>query len=139
MATFLDRFKQAVGVRGYEPNLRRSIQTVLLYEANRCIESRLKDMRPFQRKLALYDQLTALVEMIDFFLPHHKEEVMWRTGTSKEAMTADVAWKRMKLIEKELESVRYKIEPLWSSDKTHEMVMNEFIQKQFVSCSTSKK
>ena len=48
-------------------------------------------------------------------------------------MDAEIAWKRMKLIEKELENLRFKIEPLWSSEKSHDMVMNEFIQKQYVS------
>ena len=89
-------------------------------------------MRPFQRKLAFFDQANALVEATEM-LPHQKEEIMWRTGTSKEPMQPDTAWKRMKLIEKEIKALAEKIKPLWVEDKNHEDVCNEFIQQQYVS------
>lgn len=135
MATFLDRLKQTIGERGYEHGLRRSIQTILLYEAYRCIATRIVGMRPFQRKLAFFDQVTALVEATEF-LPHQRAEIMWRTGTSKEAMNSDTAWKRMKLIEKELEKLCDKVKPLCVPGKEHDMVLDEYIQKQFVSSAT---
>ena len=92
MASFQERFKQALGPRGYEQCMRRSVQTVILYEAHRCIASRLSSLRPFQRKLAFFDQALALLAQSDL-LPHQREEVMWRTGTSKESMQPETAWK----------------------------------------------
>ncbi len=57
MSTWQERFKIAVGPRGYDGSMRRSLQTVLLYEAKRCIESTQQKLRPFQRKLAHIDQM----------------------------------------------------------------------------------
>ena len=55
-ASWLDRIKNLLGPRGYEPPMRRSIQTVVIYEAKRSIQSSLADMRPYQRKLALLER-----------------------------------------------------------------------------------
>lgn len=82
MATFQERLKHAIGARGYEHCMRRSVQTVILFEAHRCISDKLPSLRPFQRKLAFFDQAMALLEGTNL-LPHQKDEVMWRTGTSR--------------------------------------------------------
>jgi hypothetical protein len=112
--------------------MRRSIQTVILYEAHRCVADRLPSMRPFQRKLAFFDQAIALAETTSL-LPHQREEIMWRTGTSKEPMQPDTAWKRMKLIEKEVEKLQEKIKPTCGNGKTHDEIVNDHIQQQYVS------
>ena len=132
MSTFQERFKQALGERGYEAGMRRSVQTVLLYEAHRCIADRLASLRPFQRKLAFMDQATALVDSTEL-LSHQKEEIMWRTGTSKEPMAPETAWKRMKLIEKELEKVQEKVKTLCENGLSHDASCDLFIQQQYVS------
>lgn len=132
MATFQERLSAAMGERGYEHSMRRSVQTVILYEAYRCLADRLMSLRPFQRKFAFYDQAMALAEASSL-LPHQKEEVMWRTGTSKEPMQPDTAWKRMKLIDKEVRQIIEKIKPLCREGKSHEETYREFIQIQYVS------
>jgi hypothetical protein len=133
MSSFQDRFKRAIGPRGYEVCMRRSVQTVILYEAYRCIESRISALRPFQRKFAFWDQAVALLRQSDL-LPHQREEILWRTGTSKEPMQIDTAWKRMKLIEKEIEKlIEEKVKPLYAEGKTHEEICSEFVQKQYES------
>lgn len=132
MATFQARLKEVIGPRGYENSMRRSVQSVILYEAHRCIADRLPSLRPFQRKLAFWDQCVALVQTIDL-LPHQRDEIMWRTGTSKEHMQPETAWKRMKLIEKELEKLKEKVEPFCDGRKSHTEVCDAFIQEQFVS------
>jgi len=102
-----------MGERGYDHGMRRSVQTVTLYEAYCCISNRLPSHRPFQCELAFFDQAIALVDTAsDYLLPHKREEIMWWTGTSKEPMQPKMAWKRMKLIEKEVEKVVEKIRPL---------------------------
>lgn len=69
MSTWQERLKVAVGPRGYDGSMRRSVQTVLLYEALRCIESTHQKLRPFQRKLAHIDQMmgTSVVNMYPSF------------------------------------------------------------------------
>ena len=71
---------------GYSSVMRRSVQTVLLFEAQRCVREKIASMRPFQRKIALYNQLCALLNTLDFIPSNDRKEVLWRTGTSKEAM-----------------------------------------------------
>jgi hypothetical protein len=132
MSKFQEKLKQAMGARGYENCMRRSVQTVILYEANRCIMDKLPSLRPFQRKLAFFDQATALVEEMGL-MPHHQTEIMWRTGTSKVAMLPETAWKRMKLIEKEMEKLAEKTKHLVAEDKDHDQVCKDYIQSQYVS------
>jgi hypothetical protein len=133
MASFQERFNEALGIRGYENCMRRSVQTVILYEAYRCIENRLQSLRPFQRKLALWDQAVALVKQSEL-LPHQREEVLWRTGTSKTLLDSETAWKRLKISEKELEKlINEKVKPHYTEGQTHDELCKEFIQKQFES------
>lgn len=132
MSSFVDRLKSALGGHDYDTSLRRSVQTAVLYEAHRCIADKMPSMRPFQRKVAFYDQAKALLEATGF-QPHQQIEIMWRTGTSKEPLTPESAWKRVRLVEKELEKIRDKVKPLCEEGKSHDDIVNEFIQQQFVS------
>ena len=65
MTTFEDKLKEAMGEKGYGYQMRRSIQTVILYEANRIIKPKLPPLRPFQRKLAFTDQAKTLIAELD--------------------------------------------------------------------------
>mmetsp|Transcript_9678 Transcript_9678/g.16103 ORF Transcript_9678/g.16103 Transcript_9678/m.16103 type:complete len:303 (+) Transcript_9678:156-1064(+) len=118
------------GPQGYENNMRRSLQTIVLYEANRCILSALPTLRPFQRKLAYLDMANALVESLSTLLPHQKAEVLWRTGTSKEPMNAETAWKRRKLLNKELDNIKDAVSPLLAG-RSHDEAIDAYIQLQF--------
>lgn len=131
MTTFQERFKQALGERGYEKCMRRSIQTVFLYEAFRCIQSNLPQLRPFQRKLAFFDQVKALLKQSPL-LPHQREEVLWRTGTSKEPLEADLAWKRMKMITPNLQDLSEKMKPHFVEGLSHDDLITVFIQGQYI-------
>lgn len=130
--SFVERLKQALGDRGYESYTRRSIQTAILYEAHRCLCDQLSSMRPFQRKLAFYDQAKALLEATGFS-SQQQTEIMWRTGTSREVLNPDSAWKRAKLVEKELDKIRDKVKPLCVDGKSHHDIVDEYIQQQYVS------
>ena len=122
----------ALGSNGYDNVCRRSVQTAVLYEAHRCIADKIPTMRPFQRKIAFFDQARALLEATGL-TPQQQLEVMWRTGTSKEALNPETAWKRFKLVEKELEKISEKVKPLCKVGKSHDDVMKEYIYLQFVS------
>lgn len=130
MSSFVQRLKDALGDRGYQSYARRSVQTAILYEANRCLCDQLPSMRPFQRKLAFYDQAKALLESTGFS-SQQQTEIMWRTGTSREVLNPDSAWKRAKLVEKELEKIRDKVKPLCVDGKTHNEIIDEYIQQQY--------
>lgn len=128
MSTWQDRLKGAIGSRGYENCMRRSLQTVLLYEAKRCVAHRLPSLRPFQRKAAYMDQILALLESLDFLYPHQKSEVLWRTASSKDQLDPDIAWKREKGIEKEMATLAKKVKPFVAKAQTHEEAVNLLIQ-----------
>lgn len=90
MATFQERLEQAIGERGYDPVMRRSVQTVLMWESIRCIQDKLPSLRPFQRKIAFYNQMIALLDTLEFIIiPHWRTEILWRTGASKETIDDD--------------------------------------------------
>jgi hypothetical protein len=163
--TWESRLQDSLGPGGYENSMRRSLQTVILYEAvssspgtghwrvssffhmhshlthhsplmclqNRCITAALPTLRPFQRKIAYIDMANALVNSLSGLMTHQKAEVLWRTGTSKEPMNAETAWKRRKLLNKELENIRDAVTPLLVADRTHDEALDHFIQQQFVS------
>jgi hypothetical protein len=133
MSTFQDKLKEAMGEKGYDNAMRRSVQTIILYEANRMIKDKLNALRPFQRKLAFFDQAKALVEELDCLPSPHREEVLWRTASSKEPMLAETAWKRMKMIEKDIEKMAEKIKPLCTDGKGHHEVCSEYVQQLYVS------
>ena len=86
---FQERLKEKIGPKGYEPGMRRSVQSAIMFEAQRCVQDRLDSMRPFQRKIAFFDQMVALLETLDYIAPHHRAEIMCRTATSKEPMTPE--------------------------------------------------
>jgi len=116
----------------YSPNQRRSVQTVVLYEADRCLKSRYKNLRPFQRKIALYDCAADLVNTLDWIPGGHKNEVMFRTATGKKPLSPDLAWRRMKLIDREIaKTIIPGVKPLMGPGKTHQEACDDYIQAQF--------
>lgn len=84
MTTWQERIHALLPDRGYEQYIRRSLQTVILYEAKRCLVDQIAAMRPFQRKAAFLDQCHALAESLTFLQPHERQEVFWRTASGKE-------------------------------------------------------
>jgi hypothetical protein len=112
--------------------MRRSLQSIVLYEAKRCVEPQLHSLRPFQRKLAMMDQIYALVHSLDFLYPHQRQEILWRTATSKEPISPEIAWKRQQLITKELKKLSDQIHPFLSPERTHEESVDLLEQNLFV-------
>ena len=135
---WLDRVKGLLGPRGYDHSMRRSIQTLVIYEAKRCIQPRVGDLRPFQRKVALVDQAQALVNLLDFCLPHHKAEILWRTSTSREMVTPEICWKRFQLIQKEMERLGEQVKPFMEPERSHQEAVDLLEQHLFVSASGRK-
>jgi len=86
----------------YEPYMRRSLQSLVLYEANRCLEQRYAQLRPFQRKFALHATASELLQDLGFLDFYQRQEIMFRTIASKEPLAPDLAWRRMKLITREI-------------------------------------
>ena len=138
MSTWQERLQVSIGPRGYDSCMRRSLQTVLLYEARRCIQPQLQTLRPFQRKSAHIDQMSALLDSLTFLLPHQKEEVMWRTGTSKEPLTPEITWKRAKSVDAELQKLATALKPFIVAGKTHSEIVDTLVQSIFESFNCQK-
>ena len=139
MASFNERLNRLVGPRGYDVSLRRSIQSVILYEANRCLadlEARrlaehLPGLRAFQRKVVLWETAKNILDATDL-LPHQKEEIMWRTGTSKQPLGHETAWKRAKMTDKELVTLADRIRPFQIAGRSSDEALDAYIQSQYV-------
>ena len=137
-ATFQTRLKSLM--RGsYLPNMRRSVQTVVLYEADRCLKPQYSLLRPFQRKIALHDAAADLAQTLDWIPGGHKSEVMFRTATGKKPLSPDLAWRRMKLIDREIaKTIIPGVRPFMGPGVTHEQACDAYIQSQFNLISKSK-
>lgn len=131
MSTWQELAKAACGDRGYEVAMRRSLQTVLLFEAVRCLGPKLPALRPFQRKAVYMDQVHILLESLDFLDPTQKSELLWRTASSKEEMDSEIAWKRAKTIQKDLEGLQMKIRPIVPRASTHEEAVQMLVQSLY--------
>jgi len=62
-----------------------------------------------------------------------RAEILWRTYASKEQLTPDVAWKRAKIIEKELTALAEEIRPFMACGRSHQEAVNLLVQNMFVS------
>jgi len=114
--------------------MRRCIQTVVLYEANRCLEKRYSVLRPFQRKVALFDAARDIINTLDFIPSYQRAEIMYRTAKTKIPLSPDLTWQRMKVIDREVKKIIVpKIKPLFDENKTHEEICNEYIQSEYES------
>jgi hypothetical protein len=133
MSSFQERLQIAIGPRGYDNCMRRSLQSVILYEAKRCIEPRLRTLRPFQRKAAHMDQMVALLEGLTCLLPHQRVEIMWRTGSSKEPLDPEVSWKRAKCIDKDMTVLAKSIKPMIAQGKSHAETVDMLVQHLYES------
>jgi hypothetical protein len=76
----------------------------------------------------------ALLDSITFIPPHQRLEIFWRTGTSKEPMNADTAWKRRKLLTKDIERIKEAVtERAANSGLSHEDAIDSYLQNALVS------
>ena len=135
--TFPARLKRAIGGT-YVPAMRRAVQVVVLFEANRCLKDRYSVLRPFQRKIALYDTAVDIINTLNYIPVYHRISIMFRTASGKVPLTPDLAWRRMKVIEREItKAIISKIEPLLEDNASHNELCEEFIQSQYVSLQVS--
>lgn len=134
---FSVRLLQNLGGR-YTHSMRRSVQTVVLYEANRCLKGRYHVLRPFQRRVALYDTARDIIDTLDFILPYHRAEIMFRTAAAQVPLSPELTWRRMKVIEREIKNkIIPKIKPFFDKNKTHDEVCNAYMQCEYQHHATS--
>lgn len=118
----------------YQPYMRRSLQSIALYEAHRCLEFRYPQLRPFQKKFALFATANELLKNLAFLNFFQRQEIMFRTIASKEPLAPDLAWRRMKLITREINTSiltpEYKavIESEEHRDKSHDEICDLLLQ-----------
>eukprot|EP00585_Thalassiosira_rotula_P007443 CAMPEP_0196139714 /NCGR_PEP_ID=MMETSP0910-20130528/6886_1 /TAXON_ID=49265 /ORGANISM="Thalassiosira rotula, Strain GSO102" /LENGTH=383 /DNA_ID=CAMNT_0041400471 /DNA_START=446 /DNA_END=1597 /DNA_ORIENTATION=+ len=120
----------------YQTSMRRSLQSVALYEADRCLKNRYSQLRPFQKKYALFATAVDLLSTLDFLNEYHRQEIMFRTNASKEPLAPDLAWRRMKLITREInQTILPKAKALLEDDankeKSHDVICEILLQNMF--------
>lgn len=137
-ATFQTRLKNIMNGT-YNPSMRRSVQTIVLYEADRCLKSVYKQLRPFQRKIALYDCAADLVNTLDWIPAGHAMEVMYRTASGKTPLSPDLAWRRMKIIDREIaKTIIPGVKPFICPELTHQQACDAYIESQYQSIAQPK-
>jgi len=133
--SFQVRVKNAVK-GNYHPSMRRSLQSIALYEVDRCLTYRYPQLRPFQKKLALFTKAVELLGTLDFLNYYQRQEIMFRTKTSKEPLSPILAWKRMKIISREIHSTilpraKELIGNDDNSEKSHEEICALLLQSMY--------
>lgn len=125
-----------IGPTGYSPIMRRSLQSLLLFEAKRSISHRLGDLRPYQRKSAFLDHVHYLLNCLgpNFFLSSkHQVQVLYRTMASRVPLDGDTAWGKLKSIFRELKALNELIVPFVNRSSSHKESVDRLVQYLFVS------
>mmetsp|Transcript_30049 Transcript_30049/g.34919 ORF Transcript_30049/g.34919 Transcript_30049/m.34919 type:complete len:314 (+) Transcript_30049:254-1195(+) len=136
--TFTERLQAALNEK-YTVNMRRSVQTCVLLEADRCLKKHYKRLKAFQRKFALHDTASDIVDTLTFIPPHFRREIMYRTASSMSELTPELTWRRMKNIEREISrAIIPKILALADDTKTHEEVCKLYLQQEYEKTSGRK-
>jgi len=123
--------RASLGPQGYKPVMRRSIQTVVIYEAVRCCKPELPSLKPFQRKIAVHDMTKALADTLDFLTVEQKSQILWRTNASQEIMNENNLWFRRKVLVRELERINDTMKVYLEKTETQEEAMEEYLREQF--------
>jgi len=72
--------------------MRRSLQSIVLYEADRILGGRYQELRPFQRKFVLLATAVDLLGTLNFLDSDERKEIMFRTNSSQEPLEPEMAW-----------------------------------------------
>lgn len=136
-----NRLKLVIGTEGYMTYMRRSLQTIVLFEAKRCIGPRLASLRPFQKRTLLLEQVYRLLEAMPgaFLSPYEKEQILWRTQKDGKQLDDVTAWKRAKIIERDLARTIKEFQRFGVQGRTHQESVNLFVQFTYVSAACSDK
>lgn len=131
--TFSERLRKALNGT-YTPNMRRSVQSCVLFEADRCLNMQYKRLKAFQRKVALHDTASDIVETLIFIPPHYRIEIMYRTNTKRELLTPELSWRRMRSIDRDIKAqIIPKVLQMNEPGKTHAQICSIYLQKEYVS------
>jgi hypothetical protein len=134
-SSWQDRLESFLGSGRYdETHMRRSLQSVVLFEAMRCIKPRLDNLRPFQRRWLLLEQVYEILDSLTFLSDLQKEQVLWRTQTKGEQLNDEVAWTRAKGNEKYLNKTVEQLRPFVVPGRSHQEAVNAMVQQAYVSC-----
>jgi hypothetical protein len=118
-AAWVDRVRDALGPSGYSHDnnnkFRKSLQTAVLFEAKRSVDAAATHrLKSYQRKYALLQQAETLLDELvhaRVVTPLQRNEVLWKTASSRQALDAVTAWKRVKAVERELHSLAEQVRP----------------------------
>jgi len=98
-----------------------------------------KRLKAFQRKVALHDTASDIVDTLEFIPPHYRIEIMYRTATSKVMLSPELTWRRMKLIDREIrKTIIPKIMEIDVGGKSHEEICNVYLQREYEKVSGKK-
>jgi hypothetical protein len=68
------------------------MHTGYAYARRYSLKDQYASLKPFQRKWALVATSVELLKTLDFLNDYQRQEIMFRTGTSKEQLPPVLAW-----------------------------------------------
>jgi hypothetical protein len=148
-AAWVDRVRAALEPTGYyhDNKFRKSLQTAVLYEALRSVNaSSANHLKSYERKYALLQQAELVLDELvqgHVMTPPQRDEVLWKTASSRQVLDAPTAWKRVKAIERELNALALQVRPFLTSaeedttaaasaSSTHDDAVDQMVRAQYV-------
>jgi hypothetical protein len=105
--------------------MRRSLQTIVLCEAYRCLNvlHEQYNFKSYQLKFAFYEQVVGLLHQLPFLhTDKDREMVLYRKLTTTEPISPEHAWKRWKRTENELKNLVERLKQFTAPGRRHEAI-----------------
>lgn len=86
----------------------------------------------FQKKAALLSCAIDIVKTLTFLPDFGRDEIMYRTASGKQQLSVDLAWRRMKQIDREIRrAIVPKIKELMAPSQSHGEVCQNYLQSEY--------
>lgn len=132
--TWLTRLQDVIGDNPkYDSALRRSLQCVIVFEANRCVNQNpeFAKLRVWMKKRLYLETCDRLSKQMVFLTRAQQEEVMFRTMASRETMDTVVCWRRLKMLQDKLAEMLKALEPFYKEYKDHSTAVDKLIEHMY--------
>jgi len=127
---FADRLMTVLGGR-YDPLMRRSVQSAILFQASSDVEKQFSNLKIFQRKYLLFQAAQKITDSLTDIPLEHRSKLMVRTCTGAVRLSPELAWRRLMFTKRENEKIIIQVKPFVCASKNHEQVCDEFVQCEF--------
>jgi len=117
----------------YDANMRRAVQSAVLFQAGDDVDKQYNNLKIFQRKLMVFEAATQIISSLDGIPSEDRKKLLYRTCTGKLMLSPELAWRRLMYTKRETERLVQEVEadPA-NSDKSHVQICAELAQTAYL-------